>query len=61
MEVSGQLHDRPLYPQGKSPWIGGWVGPRCAVNFFMNIAVVPKYLNFTFSEAFLAMEALCNI
>jgi len=20
MEVSGQLHVRPLYPQGKSPW-----------------------------------------
>jgi hypothetical protein len=20
MEVSGQLHARPLYPQGKSPW-----------------------------------------
>jgi hypothetical protein len=20
MEVSGQLHSRPLYPQGKSPW-----------------------------------------
>jgi hypothetical protein len=20
MEVSGQLHTRPLYPQGKSPW-----------------------------------------
>jgi len=31
MEVSGQLHAQPLYPQGKAPvthWIGGWVAPR---------------------------------
>jgi hypothetical protein len=31
LEVSGQLHARPLYPRGKGPGthsIGGWVDPR---------------------------------
>jgi hypothetical protein len=23
---------RPLYPQGKSPWIGGWVGTRAVLD-----------------------------
>jgi hypothetical protein len=23
---------RPLYPKGKSPWIGGWVGPRAVLD-----------------------------
>jgi hypothetical protein len=27
MEVVVSFTLRPLYPQAKSPWIGGWVGP----------------------------------
>jgi hypothetical protein len=30
MQVSGQHHARPLYPQGENPgtqWIEGWVDP----------------------------------
>jgi hypothetical protein len=23
---------QPLYPQGKCPWIGGWVGPRAVLD-----------------------------
>jgi hypothetical protein len=35
MEVSGQLHTRPLYPRERKPsthWIGGWVGFRAVLD-----------------------------
>jgi hypothetical protein len=36
MEVSGELHATPPYPQGKSPLgtnsVGGWVGPGTGLN-----------------------------
>jgi hypothetical protein len=41
LEVSGQLHARPLYPHGKSPgthWIGGWVGPKAGLDAVMKLS-----------------------
>jgi len=35
MEVSGQLHAPPIYPQGKSPWYPldrRWVGSRAVLD-----------------------------
>jgi hypothetical protein len=37
---------RPLYPQGKTHWIGGWVGPRDGLD-----AVVKRKIPSTYRDS----------